>query len=382
MGEAKNVFQKDCECRYIPGMDAEVNYVSKLRNVSTDFIDRVLMTDEVSKTDFFYLRAVTFYRIATAEMVAEYIRYFRWYYGASECTSLLQPNVSSKAVDPLVREEDYQRDAAEIRSRLNRLAKKYLLFSYTVNNEDAPEGYGGIVFCANYTTFSLVKTFFGETPCFSDDGIGYERYYCVTPVQRMMESLHACRVGILGFMYHTPRVRLLREKEIIYGAQKSRYTPTMIAELKSRGYDYKIIIEPIHFSVDERILTKTEHRQNIETLISTMGKLINHYNYMEKNFQAKPIKERIRFLIAVENLEGMKQVVQLMNPHREKYSGKVFFTTDTALRETESLMESVLMAKEVPSKISGDLHLGLVRPSKESLAATQNEWVLSNLQEK
>ena len=79
MGEAKNVFQKACECRYIPGMDAEVNYVNKLRNVSTDFIDRVLMTDEVSKTDFFYLRAVAIYRIATAEMVAEYIRYFRWY---------------------------------------------------------------------------------------------------------------------------------------------------------------------------------------------------------------------------------------------------------------------------------------------------------------
>lgn len=378
MGEAKNVFQKDCECRYIPGMDIEANYVDKLRNVSTDFIDRVLMTNEVSKTDFFYLRAVTFYRIATAEMVAEYIRYFCSYYGASECTNLLQPNVSSRTVNPLVREEDYRRDAAEIRNRLNRLAKKHLLFSYTVNSEEVTKGYAGMVFCANYTTFSLVKTFFGETPCFGDEGIGYERYYCITPVQRMMESLHACRVGILGFMYHTPRARLLREKEIIYGAQKSRYIPTMIAELKSQGYNYKIIIEPIHFTVDERILTKTEHRQNIETLIATIGKLINHYNYMEKNFQTKPIKERIRFLIAVENLEGMKQVVQLMNPYREKYSGKVFFTTDAALLETESLMKSVLMAKEVPSKISGDLHLGLVRPNEESLTVTHNEWILNN----
>lgn len=380
MGDVKILFQQNCECRYVPGMFAELNFADKQRNVSTDFIDRVLASGDVTKTDFFYLRAVTFYRIASAEMVAEYMRYFRSYYGAIECTNLLQPKVPNVNEDPLVRREDVRKSVAEIRGRLTRLAKKYLLFSHTIGNEGKEEGFGDLVFCASYTTFSLVRTFFGETPCFGDGTIGYERYYCVTPIQKMMETMHACRVGVLSFQNHSSKVRLLREKEMIFGSKKESYTPTMTAEVKCGDYDYKVIIEPIHFTVDDKILTATEHQQNIEALIATMGKLVSHYSYMERNFQAKPIRERIRFLIAVENLSGMKQIVQLMNEYRDKYSGKVFFTTDTALKGVQSLEESVLMAKEVPSKVSGEMHLGLVRPTRESLISTQNEWIFSTIE--
>lgn len=380
MGEVKLLFQQNCECRYVPGMDAEANYAEKIRNVSNDFLDRVLMGGEVFKTDFFYLRAVAFYRIATAEMVAEYMQYFRSYYGAVETSNLLQPKLITRMEDPLMREEDYLKNIGEIRSRLNKLAKKYLLYVYKVGSEERTDGYNGTVFCANYTTFSLVRTFFGETPCFGDASVGYEQFYCMTPVQKMMEGMHACRVGILGFMQHKQKVRLLREKEITFGSHKEHYRPTMLAEVECRDYTYKVFVEPIHFAVDDRILTVAEHQKNIEALISTMGRLVNHYNYMERTFVERPIKERVRFLIAAENLEGMKRIVQLMNPYREKYNGKVFFTTDYVLKNMESLEDCVLMAKEMPSKVTGELHLGLVKPTRDSLIATQNEWIFKKLE--
>lgn len=379
MGEVKTLFQKNCECRYVPGMDAEVYYSEKIRNVSTDFLDRVLVGGEVFKTDFFYLRAVTFFRIATAEMVAEYMRYFRSYYGTVECSNLLQPRVATKAENPLLREEDYQKSITEIRSRLNKLAKKYLIYVYKVESENSGDGYNGTVFCATYTTFCLVRSFFGETPCFGEGTLRYDGFYCVTPVQKMMESMHACRVGVLGFTNHKRSVRLFREISLVFGAQKEHFRATMVAEVQGREYDYKVVIEPIHFAVDERILTKAEHLKNIETLIDTMERMINHYNYMERMFLERPVKERMRFLIAAENLDGMKRIVQMMNSRREKFGGKVFFTTDVVLRDMDELADCVLMAKEVPSKVSGEMHLGLVKPTRESLIATKNEWILSTL---
>ena len=375
MGEVKTLFQKNCECRYVPGMEATANYAEKIRNVTNDFLDRVLMGGEVVKTDFFYLRAVSFCRIATAEMVAEYLRYFRNYYGTVECSNLLQPKVATNAENMLVREEDYLKSIDEIRSRLNRLAKKYLLYAFNVVEKNPEEGYSGLIFCANYTTYSLVRTFFGETPCFGEATFGYERFYCITPIQKMMESMHACRVGILGFVNHKQNVQLVRENDIIFGSHKEHYRPAMVAEVRGMEYDYKIIIEPIHFAFDDQILTKTEHLQNIESMIATMGRLISHYNYMEKTFLERPVKERVRFLIAAENLDGIKKIVQLMNPQKEKFSGKVFFTTDLVLRDMDKLEDCVLMAKEVPSKVSGELHLGLVKPTRESILFTKNEWL-------
>ena len=64
-----------------------------------------------------------------------------------------------------------------------------------------------------------------------------------------------------------------------------------------------------------------------------------------------------------------------MNPQKEKFSGKVFFTTDLVLRDMDKLEDCVLMAKEVPSKVSGELHLGLVKPTRESILFTKNEWL-------
>ena len=376
MGEVNTLFQKDCECRYIPGMEAVLNYDNKIRDMMTpSFMDRIMVTGEIYMTDYFYLRAIAFLRIANAEMVAEYLRYFRNFYGKAECANLLQPKGSAHGADVFASEENWKNDVAECRRKLLRLAKRYLIFSENITRESEDHEYIDTVFCANATTFSLVRTIFGETPCFGYANLSYERYYSMTPIQKIMENMHACRVGILAFSGHKDRATLIREQEIIFGSKKEKYTPTMIADVSCGEYVYKVIIEPVHFTPDERLITKSEHQKNVEALLIAMGKLIGHYNYIENMFQEKPVKERVRFLLAVENVNAMREIVKFMEPYKEKYSGKIFFTTDTFLKGTNCLQDAIFMAKEMPE----EGRLGLIRPTDSTIKVTQNEWIYEDM---
>lgn len=379
MGTEKTLFQKDCECRYVPKMNAEVNYEENIRtHLVPGFMDRVVTTGDISKTDFFYLRAVVFFRVCSAEMVAEFLSYFRNYYGSVECSELLQPAISSKSIDPITYEENWRNDVAECRNRLTRLAKKFMIFSLQVTKEHDEKEYVDTLFCSNAVSFSIVRTVFGDTPFFGIDYLLYEKYYCLTPIQKCMETMHACRVGILAFMNHGKRALLTREKEIVYGARKEILNPAMIAEISCGEYTYKVVLESIHFTYDNRLLTETEHENNIKTLIKKMGNLVSHYQYQERTFQTKPLKERIRFLIAVENVEGMKKIIKLMEPAKEKFDSKVFFTSDTFLKGTDSLQDCIFMAKELEKEDTKEKYLGLVRP-KERTLRMQNEWVFEEL---
>ena len=374
MGDTRLLFEEYCEYRYIPGMEAELIHADKLRNVSNDFMDRVLMSGDVSYTDYFYLRAVAFYRFATAEMIAEYLVYFKNYYGAEEYSKLLLPNAFS--ADVLGTEEHLDKEVDIIRYRLNRLARKYFLYSYTVSNEREGKTEYSLIYCINYQSYKVLRSVFGDTPCFSDEEIGYEKFYCITPIQRMMEGLHACRVAVLGFRNHGKRSVLTRDKEMIFGAFKNKLYPTMTAEVTCGETHYRIIVESIHFAVDERIVTASEHISNIENLVKKYRRLVHHYNYMEGKRGEDDELWRVRFLIAVENLDGMNKIVRLMNDEREKFSEKVFFTTDKAILKSGKLENSILMAKSVKSRITNEVHLGLVKPTRESLLASNNEWVL------
>ena len=65
MGEVKSLFQKDSECMYVPGMDAELKYDNKARDMMTaHFMDGIMVTGDIFKTDYFYLRAVLSLRTA------------------------------------------------------------------------------------------------------------------------------------------------------------------------------------------------------------------------------------------------------------------------------------------------------------------------------
>lgn len=372
MGEIKSLFQKDCEYRYIPGMDTEVQYTNKIRNISMDFMDRVILSGEITKSDYYYMRALAFFRIADEKMIYEFIRFFRSYYGTNECKNLPQLATNLNDIG--------ENEISGVLRRMHRLAYKYVIVAIRVQNTNSDEDYSKTIFCANAVTFSLVRTYFGDTPFFGQGNIRYEHFYSVTPIQKMMETMHACRVGILGFMRHGGNANLVREREITFGSQKEKYTPTMMAEIKRGEHEYRIIIEPIHFSVDERLFTKSEHLKNIEELINTMGRLISHYSYLKLKFSDNPVKKHVRFLIAAENLEGMKKIVQIMNKDCKKYSDKVFFTTDTVLLSTDSLEESVLMAKEVKSPVTGEMHLGLIRAGRDTLISTENEWILTGME--
>ena len=382
MAETKSLFERDCEYRYVPGMVSELKYMEKYRNVSPDFLDRVLTASGITETDYYYLLGVYFYLMATARMVTDFMRYYRGYYGTAECSSLLMGPVSSRRENPLVGEAQMQEDEALVRNRLNRLAKKHLIFAFqiTTENEDgekregSPNGFQGTVYCVSYEGFRIIKPKFGDWPVFERFAIKYDQYYCVTPVQKLMEILHACRVGVMAFMNHRPGVRIVREEEIIFGARKERYTPTMLVEVPSADCVYHVIVEPIHFAVDERILPKTKHLQNIENRIETMNRLINHYEYRKKNYEKK---EEVRFLIAVENLKGMDMAVKMMNKYARNFSSRVFFTTDVVLKAVDSLTDGIVMAKEVKGKDTDEVHLGLVRPGRGTMA-DRNTWILEN----
>ena len=377
MGDTKFLLEEECEFKYIPEMEMELNYADKLRNISHDFVDRVLVSGEVSYTDYFLLRAVAFYRFATAEMVAEYFLHFKNYYGNSEVSKLLIPNVSPDTGDiNLNGWGDFDKDEDMIRYRLNRLAKKYLLLSYSITYPYEGRNKLKVVYCINYTTYSIVRSFFGPYVNFSSAEIGYERYYSITPLYRMMEHLHACRVAVLAFRRHKRKVTLLGDKEIIFGHDKKRMRPVMTAKVENGNKIYKIIVEPIHFSFDDRLITEEEQRQNIIAHLKNFKALINHYNYMERVHEKLEKTECIRFLLAVENFECMKKIVKIMNESMYKYNEKVFFTTDHALKNSETLFEAVLVAKKTKSKVTDKEHLGLIRPSIEYLLASDNEWVL------
>jgi hypothetical protein len=377
MGDTKYLLEEDCEYKYIPEMEKDLNHADKLRNISKDFIDRVLLSGEVSHTDYFLLRAISFFRFATAEMVAEYIRHFKNYYGTSAISKLLIPHVLPKTVNEVVHEwGDFDKDEDMIRYRLNRLAKKYLLLSYSVSYPYQDLNKLKVIYCINYTSYNIVRSFFGNYINFSDSEIGYEKYYGVTPLARMFEELHASRVAVLAFANHNKKVLLLRDKEILFGAARKTICPVMIAKIEYEERLFKIIIDPLHFTHDERVLTEEEHRENIIARLEDYKDLIRHFRYMNRKHENRKKQEHIRFIFAVENLEGMKKIARLMNESKELFADKVFFTTDLALKNSEHLFEAVLMAKLTKSKVEDDFHLGLIRPSEEYLLATNNEWML------
>lgn len=130
----KNLFKADSSYKFEPGLDAKLKYSETIRNVSPDFLERILTVGGITKTDLFLLRVVLFYRIATADMVVEFLQYFRHFYGAKECEKLLVGNVASKAGDPLLSEDDAKKDIGTIFNRLLNMSKKHLLFCYKLEN--------------------------------------------------------------------------------------------------------------------------------------------------------------------------------------------------------------------------------------------------------
>lgn len=69
----KDVLKKNCEYRYIQGMNAEAKFLESFRGINPDFLDRILQVDGITTTDFFLLRGVMFFRIATPEMLVDYL---------------------------------------------------------------------------------------------------------------------------------------------------------------------------------------------------------------------------------------------------------------------------------------------------------------------
>lgn len=374
MGNETALFQKNCEYRFYPGaMDLSMDTSGKGK-INPAYLDQMFIVGDVAKTDFFILRAVAYYGVATAAMVVEFLAYFKNYYGLAECSELLQPNVELRADGVIGSEGRYAESVKSVRKRLRSLANKSFLLSQELSWKD--EGYekSEPVFFATANTVTLVRDFFGKTAVFGAGPVNYDCFYGIMPIQRVMEHMHACRVATLGFMEHGQKAVLCRNKELIFGSLKEKYVPTVLAEVKDNDRMCHVIVEPVHFGVDRRILTEAEHLKNLEVMVDTMGRLIAHYRYV-KNVLNHPEQRRIRFVLAVENLEGMRKILQLMQKDVFKFSGKVFFTTDVFLKERASLKDSVFMAMKVKDGKTGEFRLGLFSPNEKMIADTKNQWI-------
>lgn len=374
MGNETALFQKNCEYRFYPGT-MELSMDSPVKGkIHPAYLDQMFVIGDVAKTDFFILRAVSYYGVATAAMVVEFLSYFKNYYGVSECSELLQPNVELCVEGEIGSEGRYAESVKAIRKRLRSLSNKSFLLCQELSWRDEEYEKSEPVFFATANTVSIVRDFFGKTAAFGSGAVNYECFYGIMPVQRVMEHMHACRVATIGFMGHGDKAVLCRNKEIIFGALKERYVPTVLAEVKSSDREYHVVVEPMHFSVDRRILTESEHLKNLEVMVDTMGRLIAHYRYV-KNILKHPEQRGIRFILAVENLEGMRKILQMMQKDVSKFSGKVFFTTDVFLKGKASLKDSVFMAMKVKDDKTGEFRLGLFSPTEKMIADTKNKWI-------
>ena len=374
MVDERELFQKNCEYQFIQGLDAVLERPERDR-VNPAYLDQIFLTGDLTPMDMFLLRAVTFYGVATAEMIVEFLGYHRKFYGMQECSELLQPRVSLNNASGIDFGAELQETLKTVRRRLKRMGDKSLLVTKKIVDQNNSSKKWNLIFCTTANTVSAVKAVFGKTAVFSTGMLTYDMFYQLMPIQDVIEYMHACRVCVLGFMNHGDRAILNCRKELVYGANKDKYTPAVLTEIKTDDREFHILTEAIHFTVDHRYHTETEHLRNIEFMIECMAKIVAHYNYVRHVLKFASKKE-IRFLIAVENYASMTRIVNMLGEHADKLRDLLFFTCDTFLAEKKNLRESVFMFRRLPDKLTGKDASVLIRPGEKTLMDTYNEWIL------
>lgn len=351
--EKSRLLQRDCDLRYTPGMEREK--VFRTNYVGPDYMDKISTMDTATKSDYFLLRGVLFFRQATARMVADYLIYFRNRYGQEECKNLPMLPVYSHSDEGL---EGYW---LKIRKRLLKLTKCNLLYCDKYKRNGGNEKSEIYVFTANYYTFSFVNSVFGKDE-------SYNGPYYNAPMHISLRNMHACEVAVEGFMRHTPPVAMGRENTIRYGSKAGIYTPVMHVKMSTGEGTMHVMVEAMHFNMDTSVVTETEYLEDLKKRIMILHDVVRHFDYIQRVFEKK---ESVRFLIVCENLFKMQQAVKLMDKYRDDFSEKVFFTNATALKACDgNLAKSSIMAKKRESK-EGVLYLGLVEPDVKN-----NRWLL------
>ena len=125
--------------KYIDGMEHE--YVTG-KMFRMDYIERLVYQGDIARSDMYLLRAVMFYRICTAKMVAEWIMYYRHRYGVTECEDLPIPlpekDLLEEGSDPTGSVTD--RYVSTLEGRLKRLGK----YSVVLHESYADSISGGV----------------------------------------------------------------------------------------------------------------------------------------------------------------------------------------------------------------------------------------------
>lgn len=375
MRSDKEIFQGNCEYRFVPGMEA-VWVEPERRKISAAYLDQMFQ-GEVLESDLFLLRAVVFYGIATAEMIVDFLIYYRNFYGVEECSDLLQPHIAKRNSAVMGWRTEYEDAVKNVRRRLKKLADKSYLVAKSIDDGKSKSMPFSMLFLTTANTVTMARAYFWKISMFSTGLLQYDNFFSLMPPQRLMEHMHACRICVLGFSNHGSRAVMHHNREIVFGSRKDRYTPTMFTEIKSKECEYHIITEPMHFAVDRRIHTETEHLRNLECMIDIMGNIVSHYRYVKNKLNFTPVK-RVRFLLAVENVEGMRRLVRMMEKDMGRLGNSVFFTTDAFIKEKGNLHQSVFMVKKDIDAETGKEYLSLVRPGAKTLIETHNEWVLDD----
>ena len=118
-----------------------------------DVIERLVYQDNIALSDMYLLRAVMFFRVCTARMVAERIVYFRTKYGEEECKRLAMPTPDYNILaqkDGIIPDKF----VVDVEDRLKKIKKKNVLLHEKYLNSSKGERYELNFFLANSYTFT------------------------------------------------------------------------------------------------------------------------------------------------------------------------------------------------------------------------------------
>lgn len=291
-----------------------------------DVIERLVYQDNIALSDMYLLRAVMFFRVCTARMVAEWIVYFRTKYGEEECKRLAMPTPDYNILaqkDGIIPDKF----VVDVEDRLKKLARKNVLLHEKYMNSSKRERYELNFFLANSYTFRLTMIRFDE-----DADIHYIGNYSLLPAHRMLGYMHAGSVTIRAFM-HCRDAEISRERGVIYGSQKELYVPDMMVERVIDQRTWCTMIEAIHLSHDEKEITKKELGDRVREKIRKMKDLLRHDTYMYKKY-GEAANKRFRIIICTDDLNALAVVLKVaaMEQCAEIFSERVFAVSDAALQ--------------------------------------------------
>ena len=353
--------------KYIESMEHE-NVTGKMFRM--DYIERLVYQGKIARSDIYLLRAVMFYRICTAKMVAEWILFYRLRYGEIECENLpiLRPEIDllEDGIDPTGSFTD--RYVSTIEGRLKKLGQYSVVLHEAYVDRSSKNGRKFNYYIANDYTFHLVKTFFED-----DSEMQYRGNYTLFPAHRKMAYMQSGIVAVKTF-FNSLNAVITRERGFMIGAMKEIYIPDVKVDIVAGGQKWTIVIESFAISFNLSEVTEKEIEERMRDKVLKIKRLLHHDQYITNRNNGKP-PVKYRVIIVTDTWDALSKVVKMANEEncQTLYSGKVFFVSDIALARHKNNFRESSIVVYTKKDADGRPLIGVQRIRPETIA--ENPWI-------